>query len=287
MALAGCSPVGLANALAPGGYRAATGLAYGPLLRQRLDLYLPEPAGQAAPPLVVFFYGGNWRQGDRGDYLFVAQALASRGMAAAVPDYRLYPEARWPAFLEDGAQAVAWLQGAAGRAAGAPAARCLVMGHSAGAYTAAALAYDPRWLEAAGLHGGRDALAGCVALAGPFDWTPREEPLRTIFAPAPDGRPEAAPADAALVGAPPALLLHGADDTTVGPFHSVGLAERLRAAGGAPELRLYPGVGHIGIVAAFAAPVRALGLARAPVLDDVAGFVDRTSAAWGVAPAAG
>ncbi len=274
-ACCGCSPVGLANALTPGGgYRRTADLPYGPLPRQRLDLYLPTGAG-ADTPLVVFFYGGNWRQGRREDYTFLAQALTTRGMAVAVPDYRLYPEARWPDFLEDGALAVAWLRGERGRAAGAPPGACFVMGHSAGAYNAAALAYEPRWLDAAGLPGGRGALAGCIALAGPFDWTPRDEPLATIFAPAPGGRLEAAPSDAALAGAPPALLLHGEADKTVGPFHSARLAERLRAAGGAPELRLYPGLGHVGIVAAFAAPLRALRLEGAPVLDDVAAFVER------------
>ena len=274
-ACCGCSPTGLANALTPGGYRRVADLPYGTLPRQRLDLYLPADT-KAEAPLVVFFYGGNWRQGSREDYTFLAQALTARGMAVAVPDYRLYPEARWPDFLEDGALAVAWLHGERGRAAGAPPqGACFAMGHSAGAYTAAALAYDPRWLDAAGLPGGRSALAGCIALAGPFDWTPRDEPLATIFAPAPGGRLDAAPSDAALAGAPPALLLHGDADRTVGPHHSVRLAERLRAAGGVPELRLYPGLGHIGIVAAFAAPLRALGLEGAPVLEDVAAFVAR------------
>jgi acetyl esterase/lipase len=277
-ACCGCSPTGLANALTPGGYRRVADLPYGTLPRQRLDLYLPADT-KAEAPLVVFFYGGNWRQGSREDYTFLAQALTARGMAVAVPDYRLYPEARWPDFLEDGALAVAWLHGERGRAAGAPPqGACFAMGHSAGAYTAAALAYDPRWLDAAGLPGGRSALAGCIALAGPFDWTPRDEPLATIFAPAPGGRLDAAPSDAALAGAPPALLLHGDADRTVGPHHSVRLAERLRAAGGVPELRLYPGLGHIGIVAAFAAPLRALGLEGAPVLEDVAAFVARARA---------
>jgi acetyl esterase/lipase len=277
-ACCGCSPAGLANALTPGGYKRIVDLPYGTLPRQRLDLYLPAEAGADAP-LVVFFYGGNWRQGSRENYPFLAQALTSRGMAVAVPDYRLYPEARWPDFLEDGALAVAWLRGERGRAAGAPQEACFAMGHSAGAYTAAALAYDPRWLDAVGTPGGRNALAGCIALAGPFDWTPQDEPLATIFAPAPGGRLDAAPSDAALAGAPPALLLHGEADRTVGPFHSVRLAERLRAAGGAPELRVYPGLGHIGIVAAFAAPLRALGLERAPVLEDLAAFVARVRAA--------
>lgn len=276
-AFGGCSPAGLANAFTPrGGYRRMADLPYGALPRQRLDLYLPVGSGTATP-LAVFFHGGNWQGGGRGEYLFLAAALASRGVAVAVPDYRLYPEARWPEFLEDGALAVAWLHGGSGRAAGAPTGPCFAMGHSAGAYNAAALAFDPRWLDAAGLPGGRDALAGCIALAGPFDWTPRDEPLATIFATAPGGRLDAAPFDAALAGAPPALLLHGEDDTTVGPFHSVRLAERLRAAGGAPELQLYPGVGHVGIVASFAAPLRALGLTGAPVLEDVAAFVGRVA----------
>ncbi|GAA0583183.1 alpha/beta hydrolase [Craurococcus roseus] len=277
--LPACGPADLANALtSSGGGRRVADLAYGPLPRQRLDLYLPAGAGEATP-LLAFFHGGNWQQGSRRDYPFLARALASRGLAVAVPDYRLHPEGHWPDFLEDGALAVAWLRGERGRAAGAPPGPCFAMGHSAGAYNAAALALDPRWLDAAGLPGGRDALAGLIALAGPFDWTPRDEPLATIFAAAPGGRLEAAPSDAALAGAPPALLLHGEGDTRVGTFHSTRLAERLRAAGGAPELRLYPRVGHVGIVAAFAAPLRALGLAGAPVMEDVVAFVERAGAA--------
>ena len=280
-AFCGCDAAGLANALTPGGYRRVADLPYGTLPRQRLDLYLPAGTGaEAPPPLVAFIHGGNWREGSRKDYSFLAQALTSRGIAVAIPDYRLYPEVRWPVFLEDNALAVAWLRGEHGRAAGAPpSGACFVMGHSAGAYNAAALALDPRWLDASGLPGGRNALAGCIALAGPFDWTPHEEALADTFAPAPGGRLDAAPSDAALVGAPPVLLLHGEADGTVSPRHSVRLAERLRAAGGEPELRLYPGLGHIGIVAAFAAPLRALGLERAPVLDDVAAFVARSRTA--------
>ncbi|MBD0275857.1 MAG: alpha/beta hydrolase, partial [Acetobacteraceae bacterium] len=124
-ALSGCNAAGLANALTPGGgYRRVADLPYGRLPRQRLDLYLPAEAGAEAPPLVVFIHGGNWRTGSRKDYPFLAQALTSRGMAVAVPDCRLYPEARWPDFLEDNALAVAWLLGEQGRAAGAPRGLC-------------------------------------------------------------------------------------------------------------------------------------------------------------------
>jgi len=271
--LGGCTPIGLANALTPGGYSLSRGLAYGAGPRQRLDLHLPKD-GAAAAPLVVFFYGGNWESGERADYRFLAQPLVARGHAVAVPDYRLHPAARWPDFLEDGAAALAWLRGPAGRAAGAPAGPCFVMGHSAGGFIAAALALDPRWLAAAGLPGGRDALAGCIALAAPFYFQPQREPLLGIFRPAPEGRLAVVPETAAaLRGAPPMLLLHGEADRTVRPEQSLGLAERLRAVGGRVRLVLYPGLGHIGIVAALAAPVRAAGLAGGPVLQDITGFL--------------
>lgn len=73
--------------------------------------------------------------------------------------------------------------------------------------------------------------------------------------------------------APPLLLLHGAADRTVRPEQSERMAARLRGAGGRARLRVFPGVGHIGILSAMAVPVRALGLAGAPVLEEVTGFV--------------
>ena len=58
--------------------------------------------------MVVFFYGGSWTDGERGDYRFVGEAFASQGIVAVVADYRLYPEVRYPDFLSDSARAVAW-----------------------------------------------------------------------------------------------------------------------------------------------------------------------------------
>ena len=68
---------------------------------------------------------------------------------------------------------------------------------------------------------------------------------------------------------PPLLLLTGDADETVRPRNSAALAARIRAKGGPVETRVYPGLGHIGIVLAFAPLFRS----RAPVLDDVAGFI--------------
>ncbi len=262
--LAGCSPTAIANALTPrGGIAPQEGLAYGGLPRQRLDLYLPP--GHPDAPLVVFFHGGGWRSGDRGDYAFLARVLAQRGLAVAVPDYRLWPDSRWPDFLEDAALAVAWLRARpelAGR-------QVFLMGHSAGGFLAAALALDPTWLGEAS----RVSLAGGVLLAAPIAWQPLDEPSRSIFAPAPGGRIEAAPDPAGLAAAPPMLLLHGEADDVVYPLHATNLAAALRRAGRPVRLRTYPGMGHVGVLAAMAAPVRALGLAGAPVLAEVTDFL--------------
>lgn len=275
-----CVRPGLASALTPAGRTTLRqDLAYGPEPRHRLDLYLPAAARAESAPLLVFLYGGAWQQGERGGYAFVARVLAARGLAVAVPDYRLWPEARWPGFVEDAALAVAWLRGPAGRAAGAPAGPVFLMGHSAGGFIAASLALDPHWLDTAALPGGRGVLAGCITLAAPFNWTPRSDPLAAIFAASPGGAIRAAPEEPRLLrGAPPMLLLHGTEDRTVHPAQSERMAVLLAAAGRPVWLRLYAGLGHVGVLAAMAAPVRALGLARAPVLKEVLRFAARAAA---------
>lgn len=265
----GCSPAQIAGALTPRGDSVVReGLAYGPLPRHRLDLVMPARL-TAATPLVVFFHGGGWKEGTRSDYAFVSRALVARGIAVAVPDYRIWPSGRWPDFIEDGARATAWLRAQESL----PTGPLFVMGHSAGGFIAAALALDPRWLGASSLAGGRSALAGCALLAAPIAWQPSEEPTTSIFAAAPGGRIAAVARAEDLAGAPPMLLVHGRADTVVGPFHSINLAMALEAAGRPVRLRLYDGVSHAGVLAAMAAPLRALGLERAPVFEEVVGFV--------------
>lgn len=148
--LGACSAADLLNATVPkDGYTVSHGVAFGDDPRHRLDVYVPDDLTGPAP-VVVFFYGGSWRNGDREDYLFVGQALASRGFVAVVPDYRLYPEVTFPGFLDDSASAVRWVRDSIAGYRGDPD-RIFLMGHSAGAYNAAMLAVDPRYLEAAGV----------------------------------------------------------------------------------------------------------------------------------------
>jgi acetyl esterase/lipase len=260
---ASCSPLRAFNALVPtdaGVERVAKGAAFGAGPRQRLDLYRPRQ--QAGPtPVLVFLYGGSWQSGTRQGYGFAGRALAARGFLVAVPDYRLVPDVRCPGFLEDNAAAVRWLRANAARFGG-DADRIVLVGHSAGAYNAAMLALDPRWLGK-----DRSAVRGFVGLAGPYDFLPLDSPItRAAFGAAADASIQ--PGSFASADDPPALLLHGAKDATVLPRNSVKLAERLRSAGGEAHTKLYPGLGHVGILTSIARPFRG----KAPVLDDIARF---------------
>ena len=256
------APIDLLNAAASlHGLAVERDLAYGSHPRQLLDLYRPA-AGPDGLPVLVWFYGGAWQSGRRQDYRFVAARLARRGMLVAVPDYRLHPEAGYPAFLQDAAAAVAHVRRHAAAWGGDPG-RIVLAGHSAGAHIAAMLALDRRWL------GLRDGIAGAVGLAGPYDFLPIQGPdIRAVFAAAAADLRETQPIHHADGTAPPLLLLHGTRDRTCYPRNSLALAARIRAAGGRAEAVLYPGIGHIGIVLGFV-PL----LARCPTLIDVDRFV--------------
>ncbi len=264
----GCSTMGVLNAVSANAAVSVTrDVAYGGEARRRLDVYAPK-ARIAGRPVVVFFYGGSWDSGERGNYAWVGQALAGQGYVAMVADYRLYPEARWPDFLRDGALAVRWAKDHAAAYGGEPS-RLVVMGHSAGAYNAIELAVDRRWLESVGMDPGRD-LRAAVGLSGPYDFLPlKSERLKTIFGPE-AGRPDTQPINHVDGRAPPLLLVTGDRDTTVQPGNSDRLAARVRAAGGDVAVIHYPKLDHVRTVGALAGPLRWI----APMMRDVSAFVD-------------
>lgn len=270
LALAACSPLGTLNALvAKDTYTLTPAIAYGPLPRQQLDIYTPISAAPAAGwPVVVFFYGGTWNEGDRADYKFVGEALAARGVLVVVPDYRLYPQVRYPEFLKDSGLAVAYGLAEAKRLGGDPA-RVFVMGHSSGGYNAAMVALDPRWLAAAG-HAPAE-LAGFIGLAGPYDFYPIDNPdAKPVFFD-PNYPPHSQPIEFANAGSPRTFLGAAIHDKLVNPQrNSVQMSTKLAAAGVPVTLKLYEHVSHATLIGAFGRPLRSL----APVLDDTVAFIE-------------
>ena len=271
-ALQGCSPLALVNRWLPSSdFREQTGITYGKSARHQLDIYRPAN-GSGPAPVIVFFYGGNWNSGERGDYRFVGAALAARGYVVAVPDYRLYPQVRYPDFLADSAQAVRWVFDHVAESGG-DLGRVFLMGHSAGAYNAAMLALNPAYLTAAGVDPQR--VRALIGLAGPYDFLPLIGPITKAVFGFPDTSITTQPIHYVSSGAPPALLLTGAQDDLVDPGNSARLASRLQRNGVPARVVTYPNLGHRTLIGALSAPLRGL----APVLDDVAGFVNQRFAA--------
>jgi acetyl esterase/lipase len=266
---AACSPLATFDAVAgrdARGEKAAEGLPFGPLPRQRLDIYRPVGAApNARLPVIMFIYGGSWRMSSRSEYGFVGSALAARGFVTVIADYRLVPEVRFPDFLQDNALALRWVRDNISAHGGDPS-RIGVAGHSAGAYNAVMLALDPRHLATAGL--APSAMRAVIGVAGPYDFFPwTSADTQAAFGAWPNPA-ETQPISFARAGAPPLLLVSGDADTTVRPRNTEALAARIRAAGGAVQTRIYPGIGHIDILTGISRIARQRGAA----LDDMDAF---------------
>jgi acetyl esterase/lipase len=209
-----------------------------------LDLYLPDTAMQPAP-LMVWFYGGSWDSGDRAKYAFVAKRFTELGYAVAIPDYRLVPDVRFPAFVEDGAAAIALLKDYAGQNPDKITDTPFVLaGHSAGAYNAVQVVADSDYLKSVGLE--VDDIAGIIGLSGPYDFHPYDvAATRNAFGQTPPDQSQPVAMDLAHV--PPLLLITGERDHTVLPRNSRRLAELAPQA----ELVEIPETGHAGTLIAL------------------------------------
>ena len=269
--LAGCAPVDILNATIPTRDLTITrDIAYGDKAKQKLDIYVPKNAAPNAP-VIVFFYGGAWQEGDKADFLFATQSLASMGAIVVVPNYRVYPEVTFPGFLEDGAAATAWTFKNIATYGGDPK-TVFLAGHSAGAYVAIMLALDREYLAKAGV--GDAGLAGGIGISGPYDFLPIHRPdIKPIFEVVPD-MDVTQPIHYVRADAPPLLLLAGEADTTVGAYNSHNLADRMRALGGKVEDHYYPGVEHIGSIIALTSYFSG----RAPVKADIEAFIAKVRA---------
>jgi acetyl esterase/lipase len=278
-----CSPVNILNAvISDKAYRLTSGIAYGDLPRQTLDIYIPaNPVSENSElkgktentraitnkglPVVVFFYGGSWDSGNRGSYKFIGEAMTSQGFIAVIPDYRVYPEVLFPGFMEDPAKAAKWVKLHAAEFGGDPE-RVFLAGHSAGAHIAAMLVLDPEFL--AKQNSKPKDFAGMIGLAGPYDFLPlKSDRLKTIFGPE-DQRSKSQPINFVTGNNPPMLLMVGTKDGTVWPRNTYNLAAKIKAAGGPVEVAEFAGYGHVDMAAKLAKPLR-----DKRMLDTIAAFI--------------
>lgn len=254
--LSACSDIALWIANRPADLAAATLAAdqlYDAKHQLRLDWYRPRENPDA--PVVIYCYGGGWRGGDKADYRFVADVLTRWGYQVVIPDYRKYPDAIFPGFVQDTAKATNYVLDRI-----AEEVPVFIMGHSAGAYNAAMMLADAQYLQA---YNRKPAdIRGFIGLAGPYNFTPTEKKYQRIF----NNRD-----DYAFMKVnsyihdemPPMLLLHGLEDDTVSPDNTRTLAQALQDKGGTVYAELYDEIDHYEIIGVFTpywkekAPIRA------------------------------
>ncbi|MBU0858982.1 MAG: alpha/beta hydrolase [Alphaproteobacteria bacterium] len=222
------------------------GVAFGPADWQKLDIHMPPAATEKPAPVIVFYYGGRWTNGARADYRFVGSALARAGYIVVIPDTRKYPDVKFPTFIHDTAQSLAWVTDNIEKYGGDPRAIHL-SGHSSGAHMAALVATDPRYLAAQG----KDintVIRSFVGLAGPYAFIPHEPDLQVMFGP-PENYPQMQVPTFINGTQPPMLLLWGADDIHVGQFNMDKLSAAIDERGGCVRTKIYPGVDHVWLLA--------------------------------------
>jgi acetyl esterase/lipase len=236
---------------------------------KKLDVYRPEQQDGPAP-VVMFIHGGGWANGFKAEYEFVGRAFAANGYIAVVPDYRKYPEVRYPDFLSDNAQAIKWVEDNIAGYGGDPT-RFFLVGHSAGAYNVVMLALDRSFLHEYGVTMPIRAVAG---ISGPYNFYPFEyDEVRNAFGEAPN--PEGTqPVNLVTPDAPPMLLVSGTSDPIVRMQNTEVLAQKLSEKGTWVTTKFYDGLGHTEPLIAMGA----LWRWRSPVLADTLEFFQRFGA---------
>lgn len=270
IALIACTPAALestglsavsANAGLEGISRIAN-LTYGPLERQKLDVYQPKNT-KTPRPVIVFTYGGGFKSGSKDEYGFVAEAFSSLGYVTVIFDYRLYPQATWPAYLEDGAQAIAWVSKEIGKYGGDPN-RILIAGHSAGAYIAAMLAVNPEYLRAANVPDG--TIKAALTFSGAYEfWNANRKAhggfigadIQEVMGPA-ETAPQTQPINYVEKSAPPFVIVHGTDDGLLEPAQAKAMKKKLESVN-VPVIYLEYPMAHATTILAMAKPLRGLG----------------------------
>ena len=224
---------------------------------------LYKPSGAGPFPAALQVHGGAWVNKDRTDNDYIAKALAASGILVASIDFRMPPEAPYPASLADINLGTRWLKARASRYGGRPD-WVGAFGTSSGGHQvllAAMRPEDPRYraLPLAEAPEVDARMAFVISGWGVLDPLLRYHIAKEVGnkelvgnhdnywgseAAMSDGSPPAILERGERVQLPPALVFQGDADEWVPTEVARRLAERWRKAGGEIELVLYPGQKH-------------------------------------------
>lgn len=193
----------------------------------------------------------------------MGQAFAAEGYRVVIPDYRFYPEVVYPNIIDDVHQAVVYVREYTIELGIADDPQLVLMGHSSGAHAAALLGSSARYF------GESDFISTVIALAGPYDLPLDNKEVSLVFPSIVD--PDSVKPVALVSGTHPrTLLLHGADDKRVKPFHTVRYEQALLSSGVEVDAHMLEGVGHAQIVVSIASPLRHLNSSMELIADFLA-----------------
>ena len=213
----------------------------------KMDIFQPD-AERSLQAAVLLLHGGGWRVGDKSMMMPFGEELAKHGFVALAPEYRLLPEAAWPAQIQDVKTAVCWVRKNAEELQIDPD-KIAVQGFSAGGHLALMVGGTGGIRE---LIGGAyddvsDAVAAVVSFFPPIEFT-TDKPADGVT-PASvllgdeateEGARAASPLSYMDDKFPPTFLLHGTDDTMVPVCTSQRVFEKLNAMNVDVEIHLYP-----------------------------------------------
>ncbi|WP_395338406.1 alpha/beta hydrolase [Ningiella sp. W23] len=228
-----------------------------------IGLDIISPSNPMNAPVIVFFYGGSWKEGAKENYHFVGNYFAELGYIVVIPDYRKYPRVKFSDFMEDGAEALEWTNNNIAKYGGNRGA-INVMGHSAGALIGALLATDERYLHA------KIEIKSFIGLSGPYDFVPTEEDFVDMFGP-PANYPNMQVTTFIDGQEPPMLFVYGEKDDVVGRSNLTKLSKALEDEGNVFETIFYPDLDHADTVASLTWIYEH----KAPVGKEIAAFMDK------------
>lgn len=203
---------------------------------------------------VLFLHGGGWRGGSPDGMRRHAEVLAAQGFTGIAPEYRLLPEAPWPAQIHDVKAAIRWTRANA-NALGIDPGRIAIQGFSAGAHLALIAAGTPGLPEfegESGTPGVSSEVNAVVAMFPPTGFSADEKPepgVQKASALLGEGADAAAaqaisPITYVSAAFPPVFFIHGTSDHVTSFRSSVRMFEALKAAGAPVDLHLYSGLTH-------------------------------------------
>ena len=221
-------------------------LAYGLKARNRLDLYRTKnPKKQK--PLIVFVHGGSWQHGNKRDYLFIGETFAREGFDVAVINYQLAPENIFPAFVDDLAQAIHYLNQNKVKL-NISTDNMILMGHSAGAFNVMSVVYSAQSQN----FKYKDQIKAIVGLAGPYHFDYVGNPLSEHAFDHKISYQQVMPYYFIEPNQIKHYLLVAEQDQVVERKNTLDLDIALRQKGNHSHIAVIPKTGHITIVATLA-----------------------------------